>query len=454
MSPTEIQFRRVNGLCFTCDEKYTPTHKCKAKHYFIIQSIEELPPESEPSSPYNEVTPTMLEPKPLFEEPLHLSYNALTGVSTRCSIHFTGKVNGKDIRILMDGGSSDNFIHLELARKLAVPIHATPPFQVQVENGELLQCEGLIRDIPVHIQDNTLHITTFVLPIASEELVLGDIWLETLNTHLVNYKEKFVTFFYNNRLITLQGELHITPALAQLHHLKRLHATKEIASLYTLLVLPVEENLMSLQAMPPDMNLELAQLLHTYHTVFQVPQGLSPPRTHDHVINLMPDTTPVKVKPNRYPHSQKTEIERIVQEMLADGIIQPSSSPFSSPVLLVKKKDGSWRFCTDYRALNAVTIKDSFLIPIVDELLDELYGAQYFSKLDLRSGYHQIRVRSDDCFKTAFRTHQGLYEWLVMSFGLTNAPTTFQSLINSIFAAALRKFVLVFFDDILVYSPD
>ncbi|WVZ62205.1 LOW QUALITY PROTEIN: hypothetical protein U9M48_011975 [Paspalum notatum var. saurae] len=175
-------------------------------------------------------------------------------------------------------------------------------------------------------------------------------------------------------------------------------------------------------------------------------------RSIEFSIELLPGTAPIAKKPYRISGSEHVEVKKQIDELLEKSYIRPSTSPWASPVL--GKKDGSQRMCVDYRGLNAVTIKNKYPLPRIEDLFDKLRGACVFSKIDLRSGYHQLRIRPSDIPKTAFTTHYGLYEYTVMSFGLTNAPAFFMYMMNSVFMDCLDKFVVVFIDDILVYSKD
>lgn len=184
---------------------------------------------------------------------------------------------------------------------------------------------------------------------------------------------------------------------------------------------PSDGDVTSDQSLPA----QVQSLLSEFSGLFDQPFALPPSSACNHRILLLSGAQPFAIRAYRYPPALKDEIERQVQDMLSQGIIQPSSSPFSPPVLLVRKEDGSYRFCVDFRQLNAVTKKSKFAIPVIDQLMDELSQASWFSKLDLRAGFHQILLEQGEEHKTAFQTHLGQYEFKVMAFGLTGAPGTF-----------------------------
>jgi hypothetical protein len=182
--------------------------------------------------------------------------------------------------------------------------------------------------------------------------------------------------------------------------------------------------------------------------------GMPPDRDVEFSIELLPGTAPISKRPYRMDVKDLVELKKQIEELLEKGFIRPSSSPWGAPVLFVAKKDGSRRMCVDYRSLNEVTIKNKYPLPRIEDLFDQMRGAKIFSKIDLRSGYHQLKIRAEDVPKTAFTTRYGLYEFLVMSFGLTNAPAYFMNLMNKVFIEYLDQFVVVFIDDILVYSQN
>ena len=180
--------------------------------------------------------------------------------------------------------------------------------------------------------------------------------------------------------------------------------------------------------------------------------GLPPDRATEFVIELIPGTKLISIPPYRMAPTELKELKAQLEELLSKGFIRLSTSPWGAPVLFVKKKYGSLRLCIDYRQLNRATIPNQYPLPHIDELFDQLHGSLVYSKIDSRSSYHQLRVRENDVSKTTFRTRYGHYEFLVMPFGLTNALAAFMDLMNSVFSPYLDKFVIVFIDDILVYS--
>lgn len=227
-------------------------------------------------------------------------------------------------------------------------------------------------------------------------------WLKTLGPITIYYSTLTMSFSRRDGLVTLHGQTGPHPVEATPGQVCHLIQTDRVTTFFHLqLHIPPSASIAGkdtiLQA--------LQNPLQSYSTLFQQPTSLPPSRLHDHQINLLPNSQPVHVKPYRYPYFQKHGIEIQVEEMLLCNHIRSSRSPYSSHVLLVKKKDGTWCFRVDYRALNAVIIKDRFPIPTIDELLDDLHHATWFSRMDLALGFHQIRMAPTDIRKTSFRTH-------------------------------------------------
>ncbi|CAN6249028.1 unnamed protein product [Urochloa humidicola] len=418
---------RAKGLCDRCAEKWHRGHTCAATVQLqAMQEVWELFNVEDLEVPM--VTAGESEEQ-LF---LAISHEAVNGGQAKRSMQLQGKMKELDIQILIDSGSTNSFVSQRVVDQIGELQCVGTHVQVKVANGGVMQCSSLVPAAEWSIQGYSFCQELKVLPLQSYDIILGMDWLESFSPMKVHWLHKWMAIPYKGSTIILQGML---PA----HEEELLIQICSVSSKF---------GVYGDSELPP----EISDLLVDFEVVFSSPSSLPPVRSCDHVIPLVAGARPFNVRPYRYPPSLKDEIEAQVADMLRLGIIRPSSSPFCSPVLLVRKKDGSYRFCVDYRYLNALTVKSKFPIPVFDQLMDELAGASWFTTLDLISGYHQVRLKAGEEYKTAFQTHHGQFEFLVMAFGLSGAPGTFQGAMNCTLAPLLRKCVIVFFDDILIYS--
>ncbi|KAL4590109.1 hypothetical protein LXL04_003029 [Taraxacum kok-saghyz] len=394
------EWRRL-GLCFSCGQKFTPQHKCTDGQLRVM-----LLAEGDEIGDDGDIHLLELDSPDIPHFDGECSSLELCGVTADSSssdlktLKVSGIIHGFSALILIDSDATHNFVSKKLARALGLEFQPVGPLSIRLGDGNRVWVTYQCCNVPLQFRAFTCSVDALVYELGPLDFILGVAWLKRFGDVLFNWQTLEVKFWQHGEAIHFKG---IPSPL--LNHTSLRDCLEP--HLVTLSVDTHEPSLLS----PPQQQ-QLADLLSHYTSLFQSPQGLPPIRSIEHQITLQAGQGPICVRPYRYPHAHKDEIQRQVTEMLQSGIIQESQSSFSSPVILVKKNDNTWRLCIDYRALNKVTILDKYLIPIVEELLDELHGSSFFSKIDLKSGFYQVRVRNSDVEKTAFRTHDGHYEFL------------------------------------------
>ncbi|KAD4982452.1 hypothetical protein E3N88_19123 [Mikania micrantha] len=359
-------------------------------------------------------------------------------------VNGTFLVDNQYASILFDTGADKSFVSLEFEHLLAKNrTRLENTFTLEVANGSPITIDSIILDVPLNLNDHTFLIDLIPMPMESFDVIVGMDWLTTNRAEIV-CAEKYI------RIPLSSGDTLNVFGEKPTRGLKLMTCTtaqKYLRKNYVAFLAHI------VNKKDKEKKIEDIPIIKDFPEVFpeDLP-GLPPIRQVEFRIELVPGATPVAKSPYRLAPSELQELASQLQELSEKGFIRRSSSPWGAPVLFVKKKDGTFRMCIDYRELNKLTIKNRYPLPRIDDLFDQLQGATWFSKIDLRSGYHQLRVHDDDIPKTAFRTRYGHYEFMVMPFGLTNAPAVFMDLMNRVCNPYLDKFVIVFIDDILIYS--
>ncbi|GJZ13642.1 reverse transcriptase domain-containing protein [Tanacetum coccineum] len=325
---------------------------------------------------------------------------------------------------LFDSGADYSFVSTTFIPLLGLePSDLGFRYEIEIASGQLVEIDKVIKGCKLEIEGHVFDIDLIPFGHGSFDMIIGMDWLSNYKAEIICHEKVVRIPLPDGKVLRVVGER------------------------------PEEKARLLMSAKASDKKQEEIVVVRDFPKVFPDDlSGLPPIREIEFRIELTPGATPVAKSPYRLAPSELEELSGQLKELQDKGFIRPSSSPWGAPVLFVKKKDGSFRMCIDYRELNKLTVKNRYPLPRIDDLFDQLQGSQFFSKIDLRSGYHQLRVHEDDIPKTAFRTRYGHFEFTVMPFGLTNAPAIFMDLMNRVCRPYLDKFVIVFIDDILIYS--
>ncbi|GKB30043.1 putative reverse transcriptase domain-containing protein [Tanacetum coccineum] len=341
--------------------------------------------------------------------------NIMTGTFT---------LNNHFATTLFDSGADYSFVSTTFIPLLGIePSEFGFRYEIEIASGQLVEIDKVIKGCKLEIEVHVFDIDLIPFGHGSFDVIIGMDWLSNHKAEIICHEKVVRIPLLDGKVLRVLGERPEDKA--------RLLMSTKIRD-------KKQEEIVMVRDFPEVFSDDLS--------------GLPPLREIEFRIELIPGDVPIAKSPYRLTPSELEELSGQLKELQDKGFIRPSSLPWGAPVLFVKKKDGSFRMCIDYRELNKLTIRNRYPLPRIDDLFDQLQGSQFFLKIDLRSGYHQLRVHEDDIPKTAFRTRYGHFEFIVMPVCLNNTPTVFMDLMNIVCRPYLDKFVIVFIDDILIYS--
>ncbi|GKA89520.1 putative reverse transcriptase domain-containing protein [Tanacetum coccineum] len=362
-------------------------------------------------------------------------------------------LNNRYAYILFDTGADRSFVSTTFCSQIDItPSTLDHYYDVELADGRIIGLNTILKGCTLNFLNHQFNINLMPVELGSFDAIIGMDWLAKYQAVIV-CAEKIVRIPWKNKTLIIHGDGSTQGNVTRLNIISCTKTLKYMEKGFPIFLAHITTK--EIEDKSEKKRLEDVPIVQNFPEVFpeDLP-GLPPTRQVEFQIDLVPGAAPVARAPYRLAPSEMKELSEQLKELSDKGFIRPSSSPWGAPVLFVKKKDGSFRMCIDYRELNKLTVKNRYPLPRIDDLFDQLQGSSVYSKIDLRSGYHQLRVREEDIPKTAFRTRYGHYEFQVMPFGLTNAPAVFMDLMNRVCKPYLDKFVIVFIDDILIYSKN